>query len=135
MGTDYTTLAPPRRATGLTVGAGESAAIICGVALALACGYSTQPYGSTDKVPVQSVKVAPQVIQFLAIGETRNLAATISPANATDQAISWESTNPAVASVDANGLVTAKAVGFGVFITVTTHDGQHESSANVSVNP
>jgi hypothetical protein len=27
LGTDYTTLAPRRRATGLTVGAGESAAI------------------------------------------------------------------------------------------------------------
>jgi uncharacterized protein YjdB len=109
--------------------------LIYGVALALACGYSTQPYGSPDKVPVRSVKVAPQVIQFFAIGETRNLSATISPANATDRAISWESTNPAVASVDANGLVTAKAVGFGVFITVTSHDGKHEASANVSVNP
>ena len=128
MGTDYATLAPPRRNRGPV--------LICGVALALACSsYSTQPYGSTDRVSVQGVIVTPQVIQFSAIGETKNLSATISPAYATDQAISWASTNPAVASVDANGLVTAKAVGFGVFITVTTHDGQHEASANVRVNP
>jgi hypothetical protein len=33
-----------------------------GVALALTCGYSTQPYGSTNKVPIQSLRVAPQVI-------------------------------------------------------------------------
>jgi uncharacterized protein YjdB len=100
--------------------------------LALACGYSTAPYGSTDTVRVQGVKVAPQVIQF-AIGETRNLSASILPTNATDKAVSWESTNPAVVSVDANGLITAKALGVDVLITVTTHDGQHEASANVRV--
>jgi uncharacterized protein YjdB len=52
----------------------------------------------------------------------------------TDQTISWESTDSTVTSVDANGVVTAKAAGSGVFITVTTHDGRHEASANASVN-
>ena len=109
--------------------------LIYGVALALGCSYPNQPYASTDNVAVRGVKVAPQTIAFLAIGETKQLSATIAPANATDQIISWESTDSTVASVDANGLVTAKAAGFGVFITVTTHDGRHEASANVSVNP
>ena len=109
--------------------------LIYGVALALGCSYPNQPYSSTDNVAVLGVKVAPQTIAFLAIGETKNLTATIAPANATDQIISWQSTDSTVASVDANGLVTAKAVGSGVFITVTTHDGRHEASANVSVNP
>lgn len=144
MGTDYTTLAPPRRDTGPSRGAGGNKAILeptillCGVLLALACSYPTQPYKpdpSTDKVSVSGVKVSPQVIQFFAIGETRDLAATIAPANATDKAISWESADPTVASVDANGRVTARAVGSGVLITAFTHDGRHEASANVSVNP
>ena len=84
-------------------------------------------------VPVQGVKVTPQVIQLSKIGETRQLLATVAPANATDQAVTWESTDATVASVDATGLVTAKAAGTGIFITVITHDGRHEASVNVSV--
>jgi uncharacterized protein YjdB len=109
--------------------------LLYAVGLAAGCSYPNQPYGPTANVAVRGVKVAPQTIEFVAIGETKTLSATISPANATDQTISWQSTDSTVAGVDANGLVTAKAVGFGVFITVTTHDGRHEASANVSVNP
>lgn len=99
-----------------------------------ACGDSgpmADPSGTN--VPVQGVKVTPQVVQLLAIGETRQIVATIAPANATDQAITWESSDPDVASVDPAGLVTAKAAGAGVFITAYTHDGHHEASVNVTV--
>jgi alpha-L-fucosidase 2 len=102
-----------------------------------ACNDAAEP-GNPDPpdiVSVLAVRVTPQVIQFAAIGETRRLVATISPANATDQAITWESTDSGVATVDAEGLVTARAAGSGVFITAYTHDGHHEASVNVSVNP
>ena len=89
--------------------------------------------GDPGTVPVQGVKVTPQVIQLSKVGETRQLLATVAPANATDQAVTWESTDATVASVNATGLVTAKAVGTGVFVTVVTHDGHHEASVNVSV--
>lgn len=114
----------------------------CGLALLLmagsACGDPGQlayPDPPTDIVPVQGVTVRPQVIQFATPGETRQLSAAVFPTNATDQAVSWESTDPSVASVDADGLVTARAAGVGVFITVFTHDGRHQASANVSVIP
>ena len=105
---------------------------------ATACGNPGEPGDpdpSPSPVPVQAVKVTPQVIQLLAIGETKQLVATVSPANATDQAIVWESTNSSVASVDALGLVTANAGGSGIFITAYTHDGHHQASVNVSVSP
>lgn len=86
-------------------------------------------------VPVQGVRVTPQAVQFSRIGETRQLVATVSPVDATDQAVTWESTDSSVASVDAAGLVTARAAGFGVFITAYTHDGRHEATVNVSVIP
>ena len=86
-------------------------------------------------VAVQGVKVTPQVVQLLAIGETRQVVATISPSNATDQAVRWESSDSRVASVNAAGLITAKAEGSGVFVTVYTHDGGHQASVNVSVTP
>ena len=100
-----------------------------------ACTYPGQPGDGPAAVPVQGIRMTPQVIQFTAVGETRQLTATIFPANANDRAITWESTDTSVASVDAGGRVSAKAAGSGVFITAVTHDGQHEASANVSVNP
>jgi uncharacterized protein YjdB len=105
---------------------------------AQACNYSGQPSEPDPPatiVSVQGVRVTPQSVQLLAIGETRQLFATVSPANATDQAVAWESTDSSVASVDAVGVVTAKTAGSGVFITVYTHDGRHQASVNVSVNP
>lgn len=98
-------------------------------------GQPSEPGPPAEIVSVQAVRVTPQAVQFLAIGETRQLLATVVPADATDQAITWESTDSSVASVDAGGLVTAKAAGSGVFITVYTRDGRHEASVNVSVNP
>lgn len=102
--------------------------------LALSANACSSP-GESDPVPVLGVKVTPQSFVFQAIGETKQMIATISPANATDQAIAWESTDSSVASVDSAGLVTAKAVGSGIFITAFTHDGHHQASVNVSVNP
>ena len=98
-------------------------------------GQPSEPGPPPAVVPVQGVRVTPQVVQFTRIGETRQLVATVSPVDATDQAVTWESTDSSVASVDAGGLVTAKAAGIGVFITVYTHDGRHEASVNVSVIP
>jgi uncharacterized protein YjdB len=96
------------------------------------CSSSSQP---TDSVAVQGVRVTPQSVVLSAIGETRQLTATIAPVDASDQAITWESSDAGVVSVDADGLVTAHAAGTGVFITAITHDGHHESSVNVSVVP
>ena len=100
--------------------------------VATACGSPTRP---STTVAVQGVKVTPQSIQFTAIGETRQLTASLFPTNATDRVVTWESTDPTIASVDANGLVTARAVGFDVFITAVSHDGHHEASVAVNVNP
>ena len=98
-------------------------------------GEPSEPDPPASIVSVQAVRVTPQAVQFLAIGETRQLRATIFPTNATDQAIAWESSDSSVASVNAVGLVTAKTAGVGVFITAYTHDGGHQASVNVSVNP
>lgn len=114
--------------------------LACGIgALAVlvpACSYSTQPSSVyPSSVAVEGVKVTPQTIQFGAIGETRRVTATVAPANATDRVVTWESSDPTIATVDATGLVTARAVGAGVFITAVTHDGGHQASAVVVVNP
>jgi len=111
--------------------------LLCGVlAVSLAaCGNPIAPSLKSATVAVIGVKVAPQAIQFDAVGQTRQITATVAPLNATDQAVTWESTDPSIASVDDKGLVTARAVGFNVFVTVYTHDGRFQASVAVNVNP
>ncbi len=43
--------------------------------------------------------------------DTHQLSATVTPVNATDPTITWKSSNPAIATVSANGLVTAVLTG------------------------
>ena len=60
-----------------------------------------------------------QTLARLLIGETLTLTATIAPANATNKSVTWSSSDEAVATVNENGVVTAKSAGTAI-ITVTT---------------
>lgn len=64
----------------------------------------------------------------LITGESLQLAATVSPSNATSPTVTWRSSNPSVATVDVNGLVTAIAPGKCNIIAATT-DGSNLSSS------
>jgi uncharacterized protein YjdB len=64
--------------------------------------------------------------------QTLQLYANVVPANATNQNVTWTSSNPAAATVDENGLVTGVAVGETV-ITAVTVDGGYTLSASISV--
>ncbi|MBR4298131.1 MAG: Ig domain-containing protein [Bacteroidales bacterium] len=68
----------------------------------------------------------------LAEGDVTTLNATIYPANATNQNLSWSSTDPSVASVW-DGIVTANSPGTAV-ITVTTEDGGKTATCEITVN-
>ncbi len=65
-------------------------------------------------------------------GDTETLIATINPSNATNGIISWVSNNPAVAAVDANGVVTALKTG-NATISVLTADGGKTARCSVQV--
>jgi hypothetical protein len=52
-----------------------------------------------------------QTTATLKATETLTLVATVLPENTTDKSVTWKSSNEAVATVDANGKVTAVAVG------------------------
>ena len=66
------------------------------------------------------------------VGGTETLTAMVEPANATNKAVTWSSDNISVATVDANGLVTAVAEGSAT-ITVTTEDGRKTATCTVIV--
>lgn len=63
-----------------------------------------------------------KVATTLAVGVTETLTTTVTPDNASNKTVSWSSSDEAIATVDAVGLVTAVAAGT-VTITVTTADG------------
>ena len=83
-----------------------------------------------NPIEVTSVTVTPANTE-LKIGGTAQLSATVAPANATVKAVTWSSSDTSIATVDANGNVTAKAVG-AVTITATANNGK-TGSATVTV--
>ena len=68
----------------------------------------------------------------LYVGKTATLAASISPSNANNQTITWTSSNPDIATVNDNGVVTAIAEGNAI-ITVSSVDGNKTATCSVSV--
>jgi uncharacterized protein YjdB len=82
-------------------------------------------------VPVTGVSVNPSSAN-LAAGESVTLSAVIVPANASNKNVSWSSSNPAVANVDASGVVTGISEGVAD-ITATTTDGGLTASCEVTV--
>lgn len=55
-------------------------------------------------------------------GETLQLKATVSPSDAVDKTVTWMSDNTTVATVDNNGLVTAKSAGTANIIATTSNN-------------
>ncbi|MCL2290416.1 MAG: Ig-like domain-containing protein [Bacteroidetes bacterium] len=70
----------------------------------------------------------------LAPGETETLIATLYPNNATDKTINWTSTNPAVATVNSNGVVTALSAGH-VYIIASNHNNYITAWCRTVVHP
>ena len=68
----------------------------------------------------------------LLINETGQIRYTVQPADATDNSVTFESSNPAVATVSSTGLVRAVSVG-EARVTVTTTDGGFTAGCNVKV--
>ena len=60
------------------------------------------------------------------------LSATVAPANATNQKVTWKSSNSSVAKVDNNGVVVGKKAGTAT-ITVTTSDGAKKDTCRIKV--
>ncbi|RKX42007.1 MAG: hypothetical protein DRP64_10480, partial [Verrucomicrobia bacterium] len=81
---------------------------------------------------VEGVSIKSNSGSFIVVGNTRQLEAIISPANAENQDLTWTSLNPEIASVDSMGLVTAVTIGTAT-IEVTTVDGGFTANYDVEV--
>ena len=78
---------------------------------------------SKKEIPITEISLD-KSSATLTEGETTTLTATVLPENTTDsKSVSWRSSNSEVATVDANGTVTAKRAGTAV-ITATSTNGK-----------
>ena len=84
----------------------------------------------TVVVPVTGISIFPDA--SIEKGTQQSLMVTFTPTDATDRAVTWSSSNPAVATVDEDGKITAVSVG-STAITATSHDGGFTATCNVSV--
>ena len=95
-------------------------------------GFSATCRVTVTAIPVSSVALDTASLK-MSIGETKALAATISPQNATNTRITWKSSDESVATVDSNGNITALR-DVSAIITVTTLDGGFTAECAVTVD-
>lgn len=96
-------------------------------------GNGTVTTDGNQKISVTGVTLNKTALT-LTEGASEKLTATVQPTNATNQKVTWSSDKTDIATVDKNGLVTAKAAGTAN-ITVTTEDGSKTATCTVTVNP
>lgn len=78
-----------------------------------------------------AVDISPKT-NNLEVGATRNLTAAVSPATA-KQTVTWSSSDTKVATVDANGKVTAVAAGTATITATSTEKSTVKGTASVNV--
>ena len=83
------------------------------------------------KTPVESMKMSKKNVE-LAVGESFTLSTKISPKKATIQTVKWYSEDESIATVDANGVVTAIGEGT-VIVYALSDDGYYRSTCEVTV--
>src|SRR5699024_5003512 len=97
--------------------------------------------GESEKVDVPSFKTKPIAVTGVTIepktvsvdvDATTKLNSTVAPSTATNKAVSYKSSDEAVATVSSNGTVTGVAEGDAT-ITVTTKDGSKTAKCELTV--
>ena len=81
--------------------------------------------------PVTGVTLTEET-ETVAVGSKTLLTKVLDPINATNQNVTWDSSNETIATVNENGIVEGIKEG-NVTITVTTEDGDHQATCEVTV--
>ncbi len=77
----------------------------------------------TVNIPVTTIALD-ETSKTMYVGQSQRLSYLLLPTNASNNNVTWISTNPSVATVDKTGLVSAKSVGTTAIILKTLENGQ-----------
>jgi uncharacterized protein YjdB len=116
-------------ASGVVSGKAEGTAIIT---VTTVDGAKMATCTVTVSAPIAVTGVTLDSTTSVAVGKTITLTPTVAPDNATNKAVTWESSDGAIAEVNASGVVSGKAEGTAT-ITVTTADGDKTATCQVTV--
>jgi GH25 family lysozyme M1 (1,4-beta-N-acetylmuramidase) len=94
--------------------------------------YSPVVSAAAGYIPVTEVSLDKN-FDTLTLGEEDPLTAAVLPADATNQAVTWQSSDTGVVTVDDTGIITTIGAGTAD-ITVTTADGSTSDTCSVTVN-
>jgi len=115
---------------------GKITAVAAGSAIITCKATDGSNISTTCNVTVTTVSVTSVALNNTNLsvekGNTATLVPTVSPTNASNKAVTWSSSNTAVATVDTNGKITGVAYGTAV-ITCKTSDGNKSTTCNVTV--
>lgn len=99
----------------------------------------TMPEGGLTVVAQWQIKLATEIVLdqdtlIFNTTDTRTLSVTLAPADLIDKSVIWSSTNPDVAMVDENGVVTPVGNGMAYIIAGTTDGTELQDSCIVTVD-
>ena len=94
-------------------------------------GFTASAEITVIPVQVTGVSISPKSVS-VALGNTIQLTASITPSNAANKNLSWSVSDETIISVDGQGTVTGLSGGTAT-VTVTTEDGGFSASAEITV--
>ncbi|MGB2273789.1 MAG: DUF4955 domain-containing protein [Flavicella sp.] len=86
----------------------------------------------TSYAPIHPIAVETASSKNVKVGDTLTLTKTVYPYNAIDKTVTWTSSDTNIATIDANGFVTAVSTGVAQ-MTVSTNDGNYTDVCAVNV--
>src|SRR5690606_31249756 len=117
---------------GLVTGVAIGAATITATSVATPSVSGSFALTVTDVPAVIGVILDPATLE-LEIDETATLTPTVDAVGGADESVTWASSDVTVATVDADGLVTAVAAGTATITATSVFDVTVEGSAAVTV--
>ena len=120
----YATVSPTGLVTGVSVGTASITVVTADGRFSAAATFNIT-------WPVTSISLSNSNLSVF-VGQTQQLTATVLPAIAANKLVNWSSSNPSVATVSANGLVSGISNGLAT-ITATTVDMGFSASASITV--
>lgn len=102
------------------------------ISAAYGCAVYEVNAGYRDAIPVERVEVGPSAAT-LTIGQSLTATCIVSPANADNVNVIWESDNETAATVNEKGVIKAKAAGIAKITAVSAADATKAGVVEVSV--